>query len=259
MSEKTAAAPRVLAVDDEQGYRDLLVYELGTSGFQVETASGCDEAIRKIRQQGFDVVVTDLTMPRQSGLDALAAIKSVDPGLQIIIVTGHATLESAVESMKRGAFDFLTKPFEMDYLRRRIADAALRRRSQGTADGFERWEDFFDHSAVGICLVGGDGVVRWANRAQLELLGYQAQEYVGRPIADFHADKAAVGQVFKTLVACGELRASPARLVGKDGSIKHVLISSNVFWKDGRFIHTRCFTTAIPEPVYELLKRDAKQ
>lgn len=108
-------------------------------------------------------------------------------------------------------------------------------------------EDFFDNSAVGLHIVGRDGIIQRANKAELELLGYSSEEYVGRHIAEFHVDAPVIGDILHKL-SCGEkLDRYPARLRAKDGAVKHVLITSNSRFQDGEFINTRCFTTDVTE------------
>jgi PAS domain S-box-containing protein len=91
--------------------------------------------------------------------------------------------------------------------------------------------------------IGPDGAVLHANQAELDMLGYSREEFVGRPIAAFHADADVIGDILTRLQSGEELAQYPARLRCKDGTIKDVLIDSNVFWKDGRFVHTRCCST----------------
>ncbi len=103
-------------------------------------------------------------------------------------------------------------------------------------------EDFFENSAVGLHIVSGEGILLRANKAELDLLGYTAEEYVGRHIAEFHADAPVIGDILQKL-SCGErLDRYPARLRAKDGSVKDVLITSNSRFSDGKFVNTRCFT-----------------
>ena len=121
-------------------------------------------------------------------------------------------------------------------------------------------EDFFENSAIGLHIVGGDGIIQRANKAELALLGYTGEEYVGRHIAEFHADAPVIGDILHKL-ACGEkLDRYPARLCAKDGSIKHVLITSNSRFEDGEFINTRCFTTDVTD-LYEAerARRDSEE
>lgn len=103
-------------------------------------------------------------------------------------------------------------------------------------------EDFFENSAVGLHIVSSEGIILRANQAELDLLGYNADEYVGRHIAEFHMDAPVIGDILQTL-SCGEkLERYPARLRAKDGSVRHVLITSNSRFDNGKFISTRCFT-----------------
>jgi PAS domain S-box-containing protein len=108
-------------------------------------------------------------------------------------------------------------------------------------------EDFFENGAVGLHLVDRNGIILRANRAELELLGYGKDEYVGRKISDFHADEHIIGDILARLSRGERLDKYPARLRAKDGSIKHVLITSSALFKDGKFINTRCFTVDVTE------------
>lgn len=103
-------------------------------------------------------------------------------------------------------------------------------------------EDFFENSAIGLHIVNAEGIILRANRAELALLGYTAEDYLGRHIAEFHVDAPVIGDILQRLVSGENLDRYPARLRAKDGSIKHVLITSNSRFEDGRFLNTRCFT-----------------
>ena len=125
-----------------------------------------------------------------------------------------------------------------DITERKQAEAALRVREQELAD-------FFDNAALGLHWVGPDGIILRVNQAELDLLGYTRDEYVGHHIAEFHADQHVIEDILRRLHAGEELHDYEARLVCKDGTIKHALIDSNVLWEQGQFIHTRCFTRDI--------------
>ena len=102
--------------------------------------------------------------------------------------------------------------------------------------------DFIEQGAMPLHWVDGNGNIIWANKAELEMLGYSPAEYLGQPIARFHADQAVIGDILKRLAADETITNYPAQLLSKDGSIKRVLINSNVKRENGEFIHTRCFT-----------------
>ncbi|HKP53570.1 MAG TPA: PAS domain S-box protein [Chloroflexia bacterium] len=108
--------------------------------------------------------------------------------------------------------------------------------------------DFIENGTVGLHWVGPDGTILWVNRAELELLGYSEEEYLGHNIAEFHADRHVIEDILRRLNAKETLYNYEARLKAKDGSIKHILINSNVRWdEEGRFLHTRCFSRDVTE------------
>jgi DNA-binding NtrC family response regulator len=117
-------ADRVLVVDDEQSLRKVLAATLQREGYEVQVASDGEEAIAALDRDGADVVVTDLVMPRMDGLSLLRKVVARHPDVPVIVVTAHGKVDSAVEAMKAGAFDFVTKPFEHAELKAIIAKAA---------------------------------------------------------------------------------------------------------------------------------------
>ncbi|MFM2093375.1 MAG: hypothetical protein RIS70_499, partial [Planctomycetota bacterium] len=107
--------------------------------------------------------------------------------------------------------------------------------------------DFAENANIGLHWVDGNGIITWANRAELELLGYTAEEYIGQPIAKFHADAPVIEDILQRLMRREKLDGYEARLLAKDGSIKTVSIHSSVYEQSGKFVHTRCFTADITE------------
>jgi PAS domain S-box-containing protein len=107
--------------------------------------------------------------------------------------------------------------------------------------------DFFENAAMGLHWVGPDGIVLRVNQAELDMLGYTREEYVGQHISHFHADQEALRDILGRLAIGETLHEHEARLRCKDGAIKQVVISSNVLWQDGKFVHTRCFTRDITD------------
>ncbi len=126
------------------------------------------------------------------------------------------------------------------FIERKAAEQELQRSETQLAE-------FFENATIGLHWVGPDGTIVKANRAELQMLGYARDEYVGRHIADFHVDQEVICSILEKLKAGEHLVDCPARLRCKDGTIKDVLIDSSVFWNDGKFVHTRCFTRDISE------------
>jgi PAS domain S-box-containing protein len=107
--------------------------------------------------------------------------------------------------------------------------------------------NFIETAPIALHWVGPDGLIQWANDAELRFLGYSREDYIGRHIADVHADPQVIADILARLSAGETLKDFPARLKTKRGQIKHVLIDSSVHWDNGNFLHTQCFTRDISE------------
>ena len=130
---------RILVVDDEKEIRDFLYKALTRlGGFHVEVAETAEEALHKIEKEPFDLVMTDLKMPKMDGLQLMAEIAKSKPEILTIMMTGHGTIDSALEAMKRGASDYLMKPLNLDELIIRIGKVLEEKQR------FVRLKDFAD-------------------------------------------------------------------------------------------------------------------
>ena len=118
----------------------------------------------------------------------------------------------------------------------------IKRAEQALQQREQELNEFFENAAIPIHWVGPDGTIQRVNQAELDLLGYRREDYIGRNIADFHVDRSAIDDILRRLAAGEVLHDYPARLRCWDGSIKDVLIDSSVYFRNGEFIHTRCFT-----------------
>jgi len=121
---------RILLVDDEKTFVETLGDRLRTRDFDVTTALSGEEAIEKIREYNFDVAIIDVLMPGLSGIEVLREIKRLKPLTEVMMLTGHATVETAIEGMKLGAYDYLMKPCEMEVLVDKINGAYERKAEQ---------------------------------------------------------------------------------------------------------------------------------
>jgi PAS domain S-box-containing protein len=133
-----------------------------------------------------------------------------------------------------------TRALEVEIAKREQIERMLRQREQELSD-------FLENAVEGLHQVGPDGTILWANKAELALLGYEASEYIGHHIAEFHADAGTIADILDRLLRGETLYDYPARLKCKDGTVKDVVIHSNALWEDGRFLHTRCFTRDVTE------------
>ena len=114
---------KVLIVDDEQDFLNIISDRLTARDMNVSTASSAKDAIKQIDEESFDAVVLDLQMPEMDGLETLKVMKEKNPDLQVILLTGHATVEKGIEAMKLGAMDLIEKPADLATIVERIKRA----------------------------------------------------------------------------------------------------------------------------------------
>jgi DNA-binding NtrC family response regulator len=118
---------KVLLVDDEQEFIDTLAERMRNRGMEVETSTSPKSALKLVEEGAFDAVVLDLQMPEMDGLEALKILKEKRPELQVILLTGHATVEKGIEAMKLGAMDLVEKPADLSVLTEKIHKAQAKK------------------------------------------------------------------------------------------------------------------------------------
>jgi len=118
---------KVLLVDDEMDFLSIMSERMQNQGMSVSTAASAKQAIQMAGAQSFDAVILDLQMPEMDGLEALRVLKAQKPELQVILLTGHATIEKGVEAMKLGAMDLMEKPADLRILADKIKKAQARK------------------------------------------------------------------------------------------------------------------------------------
>ena len=124
----TARPPRVLVIDDEQFVRDLLQDFFTKMEFSVVAAADGSSGIAACRRAEFDVALVDLKMPGKSGIEVLGELRRIDPSLPVIVMTGYPTIDSSIEAIRQGAYDYIIKPFKLQQLKE-LVDRAVREQS----------------------------------------------------------------------------------------------------------------------------------
>ncbi|MBW1722445.1 MAG: response regulator [Deltaproteobacteria bacterium] len=114
---------KVLLVDDEEDFLDTLAERMRDRDMDVETTTSAEEALKRADEESFDAVVLDLMMPGMDGLEVLKALKKRNPDIQVILLTGYASLDKGIEAMKLGAMDFIEKPADLKILTEKIKEA----------------------------------------------------------------------------------------------------------------------------------------
>ncbi len=126
---------KMLIVDDEPIVGDRLKYSFEKEGYEVETFTDGGSALKRLEQQSFDIVITDLKMRGVDGMQVLARVHERYPEALVIVITGFGSIETAVEAMKEGAFDYITKPFRLDDVKSIVRRAGERLKLQRASAG----------------------------------------------------------------------------------------------------------------------------
>ncbi len=114
---------KVLLVDDEKDFIESLGERMANRGMNVSTTTSAKDAVKKVQEESYDAIVLDLQMPEMDGIEALKAIKEINPDMQVILLTGHATVEKGIEAMKLGAMDLIEKPADIEAIAEKIKKA----------------------------------------------------------------------------------------------------------------------------------------
>lgn len=129
--EDAMTIARVLLVDDEAQFIDTLSKRMVKRGLTVSTANSGPEALEKLGLgESYDVIILDVKMPGMDGIETLKAIKNINPLLEVIMLTGHATVGSAIDGMKQGAMDYLMKPCDLELLIAKVQEAKMKKLKQ---------------------------------------------------------------------------------------------------------------------------------
>ncbi len=114
---------KVLLIDDEKDFIDALGERMTNRGMNVSTTTSAKDAVKMVEEESYDAILLDLQMPEMDGIEALKAIKKINPDMQVILLTGHATVEKGIEAMKLGAMDLIEKPADIEAIAEKIKKA----------------------------------------------------------------------------------------------------------------------------------------
>ncbi len=183
--------PTILVVDDEPRVTDSLALLLSDQGWDVHTAGSGKKALERVESVTYDCILLDLVMPGTDGLEIMEKIKEKRPETPVIIVTGHASVDSAVSCLKNGAHDYLKKPVNHDELIKRIENTLALQRLKEERDiingklqlSEERYQFLVQNSPDIIFTLDSDGKFSFINESVRNVLGYSSQQLIGKPYA----------------------------------------------------------------------------
>jgi two-component system response regulator HydG len=141
--------PKILVVDDEPSHRKMLEAVLSSEGYEIVQAADGSEAVAAVEKEYFDLILMDIRMQKTGGIEALKSIREISPGIPVIMMTAYASVDTAVAALKSGAFDYLTKPLDIDELKIMLAKALRHHRlEEENLQLREQLDDRFDFSSI---------------------------------------------------------------------------------------------------------------
>ncbi|MBW2145247.1 MAG: response regulator [Deltaproteobacteria bacterium] len=182
--------PKILVIDDEKRIRDGCQKTLKLEGFEVATIESGTLGLEIIEKEHFDIILLDLMMPGLSGMEVLARVKVLHPETIVIVITGYATLEHAIEAMKKGAFDFVAKPFSPEELRSVVSKAIqFIRTLEDIVTENSRMRVLINQLSGGVMATDAQKNVALANPAFLRMMNYRGKA-IGLPVTEIVKNKA---------------------------------------------------------------------
>lgn len=172
---------KILVIDDEERIRDACKMVLEEEGYQVALADNGSLGLKMIGEAHYDVILLDLMMPVLSGLDLLPSLKELHPDTAVIVITGYATVEHSIEAMKKGAFDFIPKPFSPDQLRAVVTKSIKYTRAlQDISESKSRLRVMVNRLKDGVMTTDADKRIVLANPAFLHMIGFAGENVIGK-------------------------------------------------------------------------------
>jgi PAS domain S-box-containing protein len=193
-----AGKAKILIVDDEPRMCDSLEVLLSNEGYETRTAYSGQEALKWLGEDDIDLVLLDIVMPDMNGLEIMDHIREHQLDSLVIVITGHASVDSAIQSLRRGAHDYLRKPFEFDELVKRVENTVEQRRLQKEYEVIngklrlseKRYQYLVNNSPDIIYTVDLDGSFTYINPAWERILGHPAENVIGKTFEDFAQQEA---------------------------------------------------------------------
>ena len=212
MTTQEIPAPRILVVDDEERIRDACTMVLEEEGYDVATADNGELGLAMIEESHYDVILLDLMMPKLSGLEVLPQLKEKHPDTAVIVITGYATVEHSIEAMKKGAFDFIPKPFTPDQLRTIVAKSIKYIQAlQDIQDSTSRLRVMVNRLQDGVMTTDAQRRVVLANPAFLNMVGSSGAKPQDSIVAEVVNHEAIIDAIDKALAMPAETVAELCR------------------------------------------------
>jgi two-component system, OmpR family, phosphate regulon sensor histidine kinase PhoR len=225
VSTNVLFVPQILVVDDEARIREGCQMVLSELGFEVAIASDGEEGLRMIEERYFDIILLDLMMPTISGFDVLSRVRDLHPDTVVIVITGYATIEHSIEAMKKGAFDFIPKPFNPEQLRAVVAKAIKYYRAlQDIADSRSRLRMVVNRLTDGVMTTDDCKRIVLANPAFRHVIGCHGDDIIGHQVSEHITDETLTEMIDQALAMPLDTSSEITReLVTSQGADERIL------------------------------------
>jgi PAS domain S-box-containing protein len=252
---------RVLIVDDERDFVSSLVDILESRAYRTETAYSATGALDKIKEFSAQVALLDIRLGKVSGIDLLAKLKKVHPALICVMMTAYAAIDTAIEALQAGAYDYLRKPFHppdlLATLDRCFEKIRLREEKKQAEDALkeseEKYRDLYENAPNAYFSVNADdGSILRFNAAAMQLFDYDRTTLMGMKVFDLYPDTPdglpKAREVFKRFLSGEPIRNQPLQMKRKDGNLVWTSLSVEpVRDRDGNIIESRSMVTDISD------------
>ena len=223
---------RVLLVDDDEGVLALLAATLERGGYGTYCVENAKEALNKLKEEFFPVVISDIMMPDMDGLTLLKKIKEINPDIQVIMITAHANVDSVITAMRNSAASYLKKPFDPDDLisqtQHAFAKFSMAEENKKLIAELmyakEYNEKIIENLIYTVIVLDENGNIKKINRALEDLLGYTQKDLLGQPMSKIFSGEFTSAR-WKELEKENKLEEFPVELVAKNGEKKKLLFT----------------------------------
>ncbi|MCB4791435.1 MAG: response regulator [Elusimicrobia bacterium] len=175
---------KILVIDDEKGVRDATSFVIGSAGYKVATASNGNEALEMLKNEKFSVLVSDLKMPNMDGIQLLKEVKKTNPDIEVIMYTAYPTIEIAVDAMRKGAYSFIKKPYNINELLMLIERALEKVTMKVKIDELNYNEEhlriLFEYAPDAYFINEIDGTFIDGNKKTEDMTGFKKEELIGK-------------------------------------------------------------------------------
>ena len=235
--------PKILIVDDEPRMCESLEILLSGHGYEIHTRNSGKEAIGQLSRGNFDLIILDIVMPEVDGFKVMEHIKDRGLNALVIVMTGNASIESAVEALRKGAYDYFRKPFEQEELLKTIKNALNQqilaksnyRLHEKLHESEEKFRQLFESERDALTIFDVEtGLFEGANRAALNLYGYKEPEFLKLKVEEISAEPEETKKVIPEIVNGTEPDVTFCYHKKKNGTVFPVEITNGIFEIKGR-------------------------